>query len=191
MATKEQLDNLKAFYDTGIDIDNGVITLNDEVNDDMLERIRVAFHFLRDKPVTLVINSGGGEVWAGMGIIDNIKSHPFPVTTKVNGVAASMACVIMQAGARRIATKNAILMHHVGSMGAPEDHYKNVKKLMAFNDKYNERVNQIMLDRINEKRVKAGEKPRDMAWWKEYDTFDRWMTAEEALEMGFIDEVEA
>ncbi len=188
--SKLELDRVKFLYETGIDLNTSTMYINQEIDDELLARVTVAFIALKDRPITILLNSAGGDVWVGMAIIDQMRAHKHPVTVKINGVAASMACVIAQAAAKRVASPNAILMHHVGSIEVPEGHYKNVKKLIAFNDKYSERVNQLMLDRVNEKRAADKEDPRTMAWWKEFDSFDRWYTAEEALQIGFIDEIE-
>lgn len=193
---KADREELRAFCDSGLDISGRTMLMFNEVDEDMLVKCQIFFHLTKDGPVTIMLNSPGGDVWTGMAIVDLIKLHPYPVTIIVNGMAASMACVLLQAATHRIATRNAVLMHHVGSMGVEEGHFKNVKKLMEFNEKFSSRADQMMLDRVNEKRRKnfeAGdkecEKPRTMAWWKEYDTFDRWMTTEQAIEIGLLDSI--
>lgn len=192
---KDRLSLLKFQYEYGLDLEAKSVFLNYEIDDEAVSTVRGALAIYRDQPVTLVLNSPGGDIFAGMAIIDAIKAHKAPVTIHVNGTAASMACIILQAGTHRTATPNSVIMHHVGSMGITSDHFTNVKKLVGFTDKYSERLNKIMLDRINEKRAKdfaAGDlesKPRSMAWFKERDMVDQWMTAEEALELGLIDEV--
>lgn len=194
MTIRESITKARFRIDTGIDLDNRTIEIADEIDDEMLYSVRVGLSLLPGE-VTININSPGGDIFAGMAIIDAIKAHNAPVNIHVMGTAASMACIILQAGTRRLASPNAVIMHHVGSMGITSDHFTNVKKLVGFTDKYSERLNKIMLDRINEKRAKdfaAGDlesKPRSMAWFKERDMVDQWMTAEEALDLGLIDEI--
>lgn len=193
---KSELAKLKLIYETGIMPDHGVLTINQEIDDDCLERIRVGFHLFRDVPVKLIINSPGGDIFAGMSIINYIKLHKYPVDIIVDCMAASMACVILQAATgKRLAMPDAVLMHHIGSIEVNSDHFTNAKKLIVFNEKYSERINKMMLDRVNDKRAKdhaAGKedcKPRTMAWWKERDAFDQWMTVEEAIDIGLLDEI--
>jgi ATP-dependent Clp protease protease subunit len=193
--TKSRLDKIKFNHEFCVNLDKAIVYFDEEIDDDALSSFKRYLNLFHDRPVKFVFNSPGGDIFAGMGIVDAIRAHSHPVHIHVNGVAASMGCVILQAAARRTASPNSIIMHHVGSMGVTSDHFANVKRLVTFVDKYNERMNKIMLDRINEKRAKdfaAGDtesKPRTMAWFKERDNIDQWMTAEEALDLGLIDEI--
>lgn len=65
-----------------------------------------------DEEITVNIMSHGGEVMAGSAIIDALKLSPAKVTTKVYGVAASMASAISQAGDRRLIAEDAIFQPH-------------------------------------------------------------------------------
>ncbi len=190
-------DNLKLLVEKGIDMDRAEIAIEQAIDDDTLANLRIAARLFAGRPFTIILNSPGGDVFAGMGMIDVMKAHSAPITVLVQGIACSMACIILQAADRRLARPNAVLMHHVGSMElGSSDHFVNVKKLMDFHEKYSERINDLMLARVNEKRAKdaaAGKedsKPRDMAWWKRRDLVDQWMDAKEALEIGFIDAIE-
>ena len=66
------------------------------------------------KPITLQINSPGGEVTAGLAIIDTIRHAKCPVRTVVCGLAASMAAVIAACGTKgmRYVTPNSEEMIH-------------------------------------------------------------------------------
>lgn len=195
MLSRDEFAVKKFTFDTGIDLERALIFLDVEIDDDALAAVRMGLNLLAGRTVTIILNSPGGDIFAGMGIVDAMKAHDAPVNIHVNGTAASMACIILQAANYRTASPNSVIMHHVGSMGITSDHFTNVKKLVSFTDKYNERMNKMMLDRINEKRAKdfakgdAESKPRSMAWFKERDMVDQWMTAEEALDLGLIDEI--
>jgi len=58
------------------------------------------------------INSGGGDVFDGISIANSIKAHKGRVTTVVDGIAASIASVIAQAGQERVVQAGAMLMIH-------------------------------------------------------------------------------
>lgn len=58
------------------------------------------------------INSGGGNVFDGVAIAEAIRSHPGRVTTVVDGIAASIASVIAQAGSERVMAPGSMLMIH-------------------------------------------------------------------------------
>lgn len=88
--------------------------------------ITLRLHLLRmeaaspDEPITIMINSGGGLVTAGMAIYDTIQSLECPVNTYVTGMAASMASILLVAGTpgERRAAPNARIMIHQPSGGS-------------------------------------------------------------------------
>ncbi|NUQ95668.1 MAG: Clp protease ClpP [Streptomyces sp.] len=63
-------------------------------------------------PLEVHINSGGGDVWDGISIKNAIESHTGPVTTVVDGIAASIASVIAQAGTERVMMPGSMMMIH-------------------------------------------------------------------------------
>ena len=64
------------------------------------------------KPITLVINSGGGEVVAGLAIYDTMRMLPCDVNTVCVGEASSMAALLFAAGAHRRILPSAYVMIH-------------------------------------------------------------------------------
>jgi len=135
------------------------------------------------QPITIRINSPGGDVLDGFALFDTIlrlrrKGHY--VTTHGIGMIASMATVLMQAGDERILDANAWFMVHEisarsgGKTSDMEDELKFIRRLQ---------------DRILEiytKRTKLNKAQISRRWKKT----DDWMDAAEALELGFIDRVE-
>jgi ATP-dependent protease ClpP protease subunit len=63
-------------------------------------------------PLEVHINSGGGDVWDGISIKNAIEAHKGPVTTVVDGIAASIASVIAQAGTERVMMAGSMMMIH-------------------------------------------------------------------------------
>lgn len=63
-------------------------------------------------PLEVHINSGGGDVWDGISIKNAIENHQGPVTTVVDGIAASIASVIAQAGSDRVMMPGSMMMIH-------------------------------------------------------------------------------
>jgi ATP-dependent protease ClpP protease subunit len=63
-------------------------------------------------PLTVGINSAGGDVFQGLAIYNALSSYPGPVTTVVDGLAASIASVIMQAGQTRVVSPGGMVMCH-------------------------------------------------------------------------------
>ena len=84
-------------------------------------------------PITLRINSEGGEVHAALSLYDFIKRSPVKIITTITGSACSAATIISLAGHERYITKNSyMLIHNIssafwGKMHEFEDEMKNVK----------------------------------------------------------------
>ena len=133
-----------------------------------------------DKEISIYINSPGGVVTAGMAIYDTMQFLKCPITTYCVGQAASMAAVLLAAGAKgkRYALPNSRIMIHqplAGMEGTAEDIMIHAKEFA----KIKERLNQILIKHTGHPLEKV-----------ELDTDrDRFMTAEEALEYGLIDHV--
>lgn len=135
------------------------------------------------EPIVIRINSPGGDVLDGFALLDTIlrlRRNGHHVTTHGLGMIASMATVLMQAGDERVLDKNAWFMIHEVSAGVRgkssemEDELKFVKKLQ-------DRLLDILAERST--LTKAQIKRR---WTKK----DDWMSADEALKLGFVDRVE-
>src|SRR5208282_6089433 len=101
-----------------------IVFLGTEINDDVANIIIAQFLFLEsedpDKEVMLYINSPGGVVTSGLAIFDTMQYVRSTVSTTCLGMAASMAAVLLAAGAkgRRLALPNARVMIHQPSGGA-------------------------------------------------------------------------
>lgn len=135
-----------------------------------------------DKPVRVILNSPGGEVYVGLLIFDTIKdlvNKGIDVTVEVRGLAASMGAIILQAGTHRVASKySRLLIHEVSSIswGKASEQEDEVKELRIVNDS----MAQIIAERCG-KTVEDINK----IWTKK----DVWMSAQEAKDFGLIDEV--
>lgn len=135
------------------------------------------------EPITIRINSPGGSVLDGFALFDTImrlrrKGHH--ITTHGIGMIASMATIIMQAGDDRVLDANAWFMIHEISAGASgkssemEDQIKFVKRLQ-------DRGLDIYAERANLTKAQIARR------WKKTDD---WMSAEEALKLGFVDRID-
>lgn len=161
-----------------------IIFLGTQVNDDVANAIVAQMLFLQsDDPkadIHLYINSPGGSVAAGLAIYDTMQFVNCPVATYCVGQAASMAAVLLAAGAagKRKALPNARIMIHqplAGAEGTAAEILIHAKEFV----KVKERLNRILLKHTGHPLEKI-----------EQDTDrDRFMSAEEAMEYGLIDHV--
>jgi ATP-dependent Clp endopeptidase proteolytic subunit ClpP len=133
---------------------------------------------IKASQIDLHINSPGGVVFDGITIYNLIKQHPANVTTYIDGIAASIASVIALAGDKVIMAANALYMVHNPTglaMGTASD----MRSLADVLDK----VAGTMVGTYASKTGKADAEIRAML------DAETWMTADEALEHGFIDEI--
>ncbi len=130
--------------------------------------------------INVRINSGGGDVFAGQAIHSTLKRHKAEKVVYIDGLAASIASVIAMAGDKVVIPKNAMIMVHnpwTRTAGNSDD-MREVADL---------------LDKIREPIIFAYEqktgKTRDELI--ELMNVETWMTADEAVKLGFADEVES
>lgn len=90
----------------------------ENVSNEMIEKIYHINELDKNKPITqripieMIINSQGGDVYPGLGIIDTMVLSKTPINTTCLGHAMSMAFVILCAGKTRKISKNSTLMYH-------------------------------------------------------------------------------
>ncbi|NLW92380.1 MAG: Clp protease ClpP [Syntrophomonadaceae bacterium] len=129
--------------------------------------------------LNIYINSGGGDVFAGQAIHSMLKRHSATKIVYIDGLAASIASVIAMAGDKIIMPKNAMMMVHkcwTIAIGNADD----MRKMADDMDKIDESIIATYAD-------KTGLDKDDII---ELMTDETWMTAQDALDYGFADEIE-
>jgi len=161
-----------------------IIWLGDEVRDENANAICAQLMLLAaedpDKDIYLYINSPGGSITAGMAIYDTMQYIKPDVATVAMGMAASMGQFLLASGAKgkRYATPHArVLMHQPsgGIYGTTTDVRIGAELIMH--------MKKVLSELTAEQTGKTVEQIT-----KDADR-DRWFTAQEALEYGFIDQV--
>jgi len=165
-------------------LNDRIIFLSEEVNDTTASLIVAQLLYLEnqdpDKDIQFYINSPGGSVTAGMAIYDTMQYIKCDVSTICVGMAASMGAFLLSAGAKgkRMALPNAEIMIHqpsAGTQGQITDMAIHMKRLQTIK----ERMNRILAEN-------TGRSVEEVTAACERDNF---MTAEEALAFGLIDEI--
>jgi ATP-dependent protease ClpP protease subunit len=126
--------------------------------------------------IDLHINSGGGDAFDGLAIYQAIKDHPARVTVQVDGLAASAASFIAQAGDEVVMAPKATMMIHDASgitLGNASDHRQTADLL----DKLSNNIASIYADR-------AGGTVED---WRATMLAETWYLADEAVAAGLAD----
>jgi len=133
-----------------------------------------------DKPISMYINCPGGMVYHGLAVYDTMQQVQPPVATYAVGVTASMGTVLLAAGTKgyRYALPHATIhMHPAGgsTQGYAPDVEIQYKELKRIEDLLHELL-----------ALHTGQSVEQIA--ADFDR-DRFMTAEEAVEYGLVDEV--
>ena len=161
-----------------------IVFLGTEINDDVANLITAQFLFLEsedpEKEINFYINSPGGSVTAGMAIYDTMEFIRPPVSTLCLGQAASMAAILLLAGAkgRRYALPHSRIMLHQplgGMRGQASDLEIHAKEILHAR----EEINNIIMKHTGQNLRKI-EKDTDR---------DYFMAPQQAVEYGLIDEV--
>src|SRR5690625_462730 len=161
-----------------------IIWLGSDVRDDNANQICAQMLLLAaedpDKDIWLYINSPGGSVTAGMAIYDTMQFVKPDIATVAMGMAASMGQFLLSSGTKgkRYATPHARVMMHQpsGGIGGTATDIKIHAELILH-------MKQVMAELTAEQTGKTVEQIN-----RDADR-DRWFTADEALEYGFIDQV--
>jgi len=161
-----------------------IVFLGTEVNDDVANLVTAQFLFLEsedpEKEINFYINSPGGSVTAGLAIYDTMQFIKPPVSTLCLGQAASMGAVLLTAGhkGKRYALPHSRIMIHQpmgGAQGQAIDLDIQAREILRMR----EEINNIFVHHSGQKLARI-EKDTDR------DTF---MSPEQAVEYGLIDEV--
>lgn len=176
-ATAEML-----LFTHGIDINKGTLELIGPIEEDSFLSLLRGFKLLDSMgfdEITVILNSGGGELYTGLAIYDLIVGYRSK-GTRVNvigfGTVMSAAAFILQAATTRILTPNCFVLLHYGSSADEGEalttlraskHYSGLLRLME----------KLFIDRCGKPR-------RTVAKWLDRDTY---FSAEEAITAGLAD----
>ncbi len=161
-----------------------IIFLGVPIDDTVANIIQAQLLFLEStdpsKDIQIYFNSPGGSVYAGLGIYDTMQYIAADVATICTGMAASMAAVLMTAGkkGKRSALKHSRIMIHQpmgGASGQASDIEITAREIM----KIKKELYTIIAEHSGQ-TLEQIEKDSDR---------DHWMTSQEALDYGMIDEI--
>ena len=161
-----------------------IIFLGSEIDDHVSSLIIAQLLFLEaddpEKEIFMYINSPGGIITSGFGIIDTMNYIKPDIATICMGQAASMAAVLLSAGAKgkRSALENSRVMIHQplgGVQGQATDIEIHTKEILYLRDKLNK-----ILSKNTGNSVKTIEKDTNR---------DHFMSSEKALKYGIIDQI--
>ena len=167
----------------GINLTSNTMYLTYEIDTDQLYAVTTRFdnfiHHNKDKDINLVISSYGGDVYAMLGTIDYFNSLPVKVNTHCLGACMSAAAVILACGTgKRTMSRNSTVMIHEGSafeVGKTSDVLKGADHLKKLQSNINRILGEVT--------------KKDQEFWEEVSKQDTYLTADECLEYGIVDEI--
>jgi ATP-dependent protease ClpP protease subunit len=134
----------------------------------------------RNAPISVRINSPGGSVFEGYAIFNALKAYGGTVNVSIDALAASVAALIAMAGRKISIARNAMIMIHSASQdvesGTPADMRRSADLL--------EKINLTMAAAFAQRTGQSQEKILSMI-----NAGETWLTAEQAKDMGFVDEI--
>jgi ATP-dependent Clp protease protease subunit len=161
-----------------------IVYLGTQVDDDSARILICQLLFLEAEkpgvPIELYINSPGGSVIAGLSIYDTMQVISSPVHTTCIGMAASMGAFLLAGGhpgCRKILPNSEVMIHQIagGAEGKGTDveiQYRHMMKLK-------ERLTNILAENVGKSYQQV---------WDDCER-DKWLTSEEALAYGLVDEI--
>ena len=174
----------RAFDIYSLLLKNRIIFLGTPINDQVANVTVAQLLYLnqedREAPISMYINSPGGQVYAGLAIYDTMQMIPNPIATYTVGVTASFGTVLLAAGSKgyRYALPNATIhMHqpHGGAQGQATDIEIQAREVLRLRSN----LNSILADHTGQP-LEVIERDTDR---------DYWMDAKSAVEYGLVDEV--
>jgi len=164
-----------------------IFTFANEVRNDTVQNcIRTLDVWARQTPgcdITLMLNSPGGDAFAGFALIDylnGLRERGHKVIIKVIGAAMSMAVTILQAADERVIGPNGYLMIHEASLQLGNLSYAEMVDQTKRTERIQNRVFAILAERSKMKASAIKAKAKKNDWL---------LDAEEALKYGFVDRI--
>ena len=157
---------------------NGEIASESWFDDDVTPKLFKDELLSGNGPITIWLNSPGGDCIAASQIYSMLMDYTGDVTIKIDGIAASAASVIAMAGTKVLMAPTALMMIHN-------------PMTMAWGDKSEMTKAIEMLDEVKESIVNAYEIKTGMSRAKISHLMDSetWMNANKAIELGFADDI--
>jgi ATP-dependent protease ClpP protease subunit len=162
---------------------DAVISIYDIIGEDWMsdngvtsKRIAAALRRIGNQPVTVNINSPGGDFFEGVAIYNLLRDHPQAVTVKVMGLAASAASVIAMAGDRiEIAEVGFLMVHNAWAVAIGNRH--DMRAAADMMEPFDDAMAGLYSSRAGVQRSKAAE-------WMDAET---WFNGQQAVSAGLAD----
>ena len=157
---------------------NGEIASESWFDDDVTPKLFKDELMSGSGPITIWLNSPGGDCIAASQIYSMLMDYPGEVTVKVDGIAASAASVIAMAGTKVLMAPTALMMIHNPMTLAWGDRSEMTKAI--------EMLDEVKESIVNAYEIKTGLSRAKISHLMDTET---WMNANKAIELGFADDI--
>ena len=155
----------------------------------VIKNLNILYTSNKKKPVTIHLQTCGGDVVQGLAIYDMIKAMPFKITIISYTHARSMSSYILQAADERLLMPNSYFMFHDGEMWTGGT-MKQAKSYMEFTEILDKQLEMIYVNSLQKKGKYKNEpvsKLKEILRSNMDKKEDVYLTAQEAVEWGFAD----
>ncbi len=166
-------------------LQNNVILINDDISENLVELATLPLMQMdADKNIdhiTVLLNTLGGHIYSGMDFVAALERATTAVTIQILGCAASMGIYIAMAKSPYITSvcqPYSVGLIHAGTYFTSGDR-NAAKDEWEFNERYEEKLKQFILDRTKITPEK----------YKEIERHEHWIDAEQMLEYGIVDKI--
>ncbi len=180
----EDISGVREFEMNTAQLMDGIIPLTGEINTQSAMDVIVSLRYLakQKKSAMLLLNSGGGEVAAGLAIVDAVRSYPYPLTALCMSFAGSMGAVILAScpkGKRLILPHGKVMIHEPLISGGLGGSVTTIEKTARSMIETRNIINGLLAECTGKSIQEI-----DQA-----TAFDNYMLAEEAIAFGICDAV--
>lgn len=163
------------------------IIINEDIGDTLLETAILPLIDMDNdgsgKPIAIILDTAGGNVYTGFNLIDHIEKVKTPLTIHIMSMAASMGLYIAMAGHNNPNVKTVCHPFSVGLLHSGSESVSGtthaVRDLFNFSQKYEEKIKQYVLSHSN----------IDDEMYEKVYRQELWLDADEMLRLGIVDEI--
>ena len=163
------------------------LILNAGIDDDLLELIILPYMEMDNdgtgEPIEIILNSGGGEIYSGFNLVDQIERAKTPTTIHIMSMAASMGTLIAMAGKNNPNVKTVCHPFSVGLLHGGSQYMEGsahaVKDLFNFTEQYENKIKDFILTHSNITED----------YYEKIERKELWLDADEMLRLGVVDEI--
>lgn len=173
--------HLDCLFDRGVNFQDRIITLSDEVDIVMFNILDSALSHMESeggKSVKIRIHSFGGSAYDALAIVGRLKSSPCRIITEGYGEIMSAATLILACGNKRKISKYAWFMHHEAAYAMEGKHTE-----------HKDSVRQMEREERQWANIMAEFSNKNSDYWYNLGKKDTYLTPEELLKLGIVDEI--